>query len=1088
MVELVLGKTTLVLNEIKNELENGFDKPLIYIVPEQFSFEAEKKLIEISGKTGIMGAQVLSFKRLGYMLLNENNISTSILSSAGSSMLIFFIMLKLESKLQLLKGVSKNSGLVKIVLDEISEFKRYNLKPSDFIDLDFHNEYLNMKIHDLALIYYEYEKRINESYFDQNDNLSLLADVIRDKDKSLDGAKIWIDEFDGFIPQEMRVIEELDKKTSLTISMISDSDEIFELNNKNIDKLKKLAKEVSKDTILTEQKRFKNDELVFLERSLYKPNSQIYDKQTEHIYITSYNNAHEEIDAVARKILNVVRKNDARFDNIAVLTRELDSYKNIFKLIFPTYNIPYFIDDKKDLSQEPAITLVLSVFDILSKNYSYEAMFTYLKTGLLNIEDYSDIDMLENYVLKWGVHGKRWEEDFTIEDERLDAINHIRKEIVSPLIKFKNTFSGRKTVRQISEALFAFLDEIGVYSIINDKVANYIRTQNPGKIRIAQEYAQVWNLLNQIIDDMVSVIGDEQVSFEKYKAVLKIGISNHEISVIPTTKDQVLVGDIERTKNSNIKYLFIVGVNDGSFPKSYSSEGFINDKERELLLQNGIEIAKDTKMLLKQEVFNIYKSLTVPSEKLFLSYPTSDLEGKTKRPAFLIHQLKKMFPNLQSLQDDDTTYSRKASFGKMLEEIKKMQDKNTIDDKYLYLAKWYSENEKQKYNSTVQGLDYKNTIENQSKSLSKKLYGENMYTSVSRLESYVQCPFSFYLNYGLKIKEREIYKLGVPDVGTLLHEIIDEFSKEVLEENIDIRKITKEECDQITTEISNRVFESFRNNLFSSTGKLRNLTIKLKEQIKKIIWLIVFHIKSGQFNILGSEVEFGRDKKYPSINIELENGEKLILSGKIDRLDIAKLDDGNYLRIVDYKSSNKAIKLSNVYYGVQLQLLAYTDAVSSDNTLPAGAFYLHLNDPITNTNKRISKEEVEANLINALKMNGIVIANVKLIEAMDENFNGDSSVLNLKLSKEGNFSKMPAVTNEQFKKLRSHMRDTLKKIGEEILSGNICNEPLVQKNGYSPCSYCNYSKICLFERSLGNKARRLNDLKDEEVLHKIENE
>ena len=1087
------GKSTKVLDEIKNCIESGFDKPIIYIVPEQFSFEAEKRLINVIGKNGVIGTQVLSFKRLCYKIFNENNINVNPLKGPGESMLIYFIMLKLEKDLLVLNGVSNNVGLVQTVVDEISEFKRYNIMPETIKDIDFKNEYLNRKMHDLSLIYEEYQKRISDIYVDSNDDLTILAEVINNRDYYLDGAKVWIDEFDGFIPQELEIIKALDKKCDVTISMISDKDEIFELNNINVDKLRKLSNKQDEDIVFGKVLRFNNEELRYLEANIFKVPYEKYDKDTNNIFVSSYNNLHEEIESIAKEIIRLLRSNEnIRFSNIAVLTRDIDVYKNIFKLIFPTYGIPYFLDNKKSLAQEPLMTLILSFFDIISNNYQYEAMFTYLKTGLTNIEDENDIDLIENYVLKWGIKGKKWEEDFIIEDVNLEKINSIREQIVIPIIAFKNNFDGRKTVKEIATSLYEFLSSINVFDNLEAKISKLIEKQNSEDYRFATEYSQVCDIFINILDEMVATIGDEQVSFDKFKSVFKIGISNQEISVIPTTKDEVIIGDAERTRNADIEYLFIVGVNDGSFPKTFSSEGFLNDKERELLLENGVEIAKDTKKLLKQEYFNMYKALSTAKDKLYISYPTSDLEGKTRRQAFIINQIKSLFPNIKELAIDDMILNKKASFLKLLTKLRDEKDGYPIDDEWKYVDSWYRVNDQDRYNSITSGLDYKNTIESQDKSVSRLLYGKNMNTSVSRLENYELCPFSFYLRYGLKLREREVYKLETPDIGSFLHEIIEKFSKKVLEEDIDLRSITREQSDEIVSNISDEVLINFRHNLFSSTGKLRNLSVKLKEQVKKTIWLIIIHIKSGEFNLMGSEVEFGKGKEYPEIIIELSEDNKLILSGKVDRVDVADLGDEKYIRIIDYKSSNKSIKLSNVYYGVQLQLLAYSDAISTDAFKPGGVFYLKLDDPIARVDKKISKEEIEDSIIKTLRMNGLIISNVKLIEAMDSEFNEskdgvsyESEILNLKKSKEGKFSKMPIVSEKDFEKLRIHMRKTLKDIGDEIMSGNVKNEPLERKGVISPCDYCSFKKACMFDRSLGNRVRRLNELKDEEVLEKL---
>lgn len=1103
------GKSTYCMNEIKKYVNEAFSKPLIYIVPEQFSFEAEKELINNIGGKGIINTQVLSFKRLAYKIFTENNIKINQLGNSGKTMLIYFIMIKLDKELEVLKNASRNTGLIDTVVKQISEFKRYKITPEMLNELKIENEYLKRKIHDLYLIYDEYEKRISNDYIDSNDELTLLAQVL-DKDEYLNGAKIWIDEFDGFTPQEFEIIKKLIKKADVTVSIISGEEEYFQLNNKNINKLRNLVNPkpdrfainssnfdtYTSDTgkieeiVLDVPYRFKNDELKHIEANIYKLPFKQYKGEVQNIKIQAYNNLNAEVEALAQNILRYVRnEKNIRFENIAVLTRDIDKYKNLFKMIFKLYNIPFFFDDKKELSLQPLITLVMSLIDICTSNYSYESVFTYLKTGLTNVEDANDIDLLENYILKWGIKGKAWENDFVLEDKNLQKINIVRGLAITPILEFKKELAGRKTVKEIVESLFNFLVKLGVYDNIQNKVEIFKNSNDINYVTIASEYAQVWNIFMSILDEMVDAIGKENCSFDRFKNVLKMGISNHEIGIIPPTKDKVTIGDIERTRNNDIKVLFIIGVNDGAFPRAFQNEGFINDKERGILLDNGIEIAKDTKMLLVEENFNIYKAICVPSEKLYISYPVSDLEGKAMRPSFMITQIKKMFPSLKEesyiMNNTEDIYARNATFPGLLNKIRSYIDTGEIEDSWKNLYNWYSKNEADKLNGVLNGLYYRNTIEYQSEKTSKKLYGEVMNTSVSRLEKYVSCPYSFYLKYGLKAREREIYKLGTPDIGSFLHEIIEKFSKKVLEENIDLRTLEHEECNKIVSDIVDDVLSNFRHNLFNSTGKLKRLSAKLKQLVMKTVWLITLHIRAGEFNIYGSEVEFGKDKEYPAIEIELADGKKLSLTGKVDRVDVAETEEGKYIRIIDYKSSNKKIKLSDVYYGVQLQLLTYIDALAGDEFVPGGVLYLKLDDPILRTDKNISKEEIEDMIIKSLRMNGLVLANARLIEAMDGDMTTESNIINLKVKKDGSYTNMPTVTGEEFENLRGHIRKTLADIGNEIMSGNIKNEPLKRKGVATACDYCEYKLICQFDKDLGNKFKYINELKDNEVLEKI---
>lgn len=1083
------GKSYFCMNEIKECLENELGRTYIYIVPEQYSLAGEFELSDMLSKNGTINIQVLSFKRLSYRVFSEIGFSKKSFSSASKAMLIYHIMLEESKNLTLLKGVNKNRGLVDTVSNMISEFKRYNVSYEDLKKIKTQNKYLEMKLNDLAIIYEKFEKRISENYIDTDSTLTVLSSLIL-KSKMLKGAKIWIDGFDSFTPQEFSIITELNKIADVTVTLTLDkSSELFAINEKTARKLEKLPNVTILN--LQEMHRFKNNELLHLEENIFKYPPKKYLNTVEKIHITQESSPDLEIENIAKKIFDKIRSENYRYENIAILTKNIDSYKTLFNRVFKNYNIPYFFDDKKELAMQPLLTLVLSLFDIISKNFAYENVFNYLKTGLTNITDINDIDILENYVLQYGIKGSKWFKDFELPDPKLEKINLIRQDVIEPILSFKESFNGKKTAREISIALYQFLTTINVYEKINAKVEKIKNRDDVSSrdLEIANTYIRVWNIFMELLDEFVQTLGNEQMSFDTFKNILIEGISIHQIGILPTSSDQVMIGDISRTRNSSVKILFVIGVNDGVFPMPFSSEGFLSDDERDLLLNSGIELAKNTKLLLLEENFNIYKALTTPSEEIYISFPTQAADGAALRPSSIINQLKNIFPKLQVKSNvmivSKDVYTVKSSLNDTLQNLRKYYDGEEISDVWKEAYLWYLKNDNENLIKAQSGLDYTNTIEYLDKIHSQKLYGREMNTSVSRLEAFANCPYMFYLRYGLKLKERKVFKLETPDIGLFLHEIIDKFSEYTLKNNINLRDISKDETERIVSQLVDELLADFKNNIFNSSNQMKMLITRLKRVIKRVVWVIVNHIKNGEFEILGSEVEFGKDKKIPAVQIELSDGNKLVLNGKIDRIDIAKTEEGKYIRIIDYKSYNKELKLSDIYYGLQLQLLVYLDAAMEEELLPGGMLYLKLDDPIIKTKKNISKEEIEEEINKKLRMKGVILSEARLIKAMDTNMLNESSVLELSRKKDGTFtSKVPVATKEQFTELRNHMRKILKQMGDEILSGNIKNEP-VKKKSKSACEFCDYKLICRFDKELGNKFKLINDLKNDQVFEQL---
>lgn len=1092
------GKSYFCMNEIKEQLESDVSNTLIYIVPEQYSLGAEFELSNVLSRNGTINIQVLSFKRLAYRLFNELGYMKPAFSKASKSMLIYYIMTKQEKNLKVLKGVSKNRGIVNTICDTISELKRYNISWEKLQDIKIENEYLMLKLHDITLIYKAYEEFIENDYIDIDNNLTTLSKLIS-KSNMLKNAKIWIDEFDTFTPQEFSIIEELEKVAYVTVTLTyeNNKNDLFIFTQKMYNKLKKFSN--VEEVFLDKPKRFKNHELYHLEQNIFQFPYIKYNKQIENIHINVDANPYTEIENVAKVISKKVREDGLRYQNFAILTRNIDSYKTIFKRVFNNYDIPYFFDDKKELSMQPLLMLITSLFDIISKNFKYENVFQYLKTGLTNIQDSNDIDLIENYVLQYGIRGaSKWSSKWEYPHENLEKINYIRESIVAPILKLKENMNGKNTVKDIATKLYNFLVEINVYENIQN-ISNIILSESKQsrELEIVNTYIQVWNIVLELLDELVGCLGNELMSFDMFKNVLLQGISMHQIGILPTSNDQVMIGDIFRTRNSNVQVLFIIGVNDGVFPMSFDSEGFINDSERDLLMNNGIELAKNTKALLLEDNFNIYKALTTPSSEIYISYVIANNDGGALRPSTIIYQIKNIFPELNVksnvLTNDDEVYTKEEAFNPLLNNLRAFYDGKQISDKWKNTYLWYLKNENEKLLKVQSGLDYKNTIEYLDKKHSQSLYGKELYGSVSRLETYANCPFSFFLRYGLKIKDRKVFKLDTPDIGLFLHDIIDEFSKYFIEKNISLRDVTKEQADSIVSQLVDESLQSFKNNIFGSSNQMKVLSNKLKRVVKRMVWIIINHIKSGEFEVEGTEVGFGKDKQFSAVEIDLGDENKLVLSGVIDRIDIAKTEDGKYIRIIDYKSYNKELKLSDIYYGLQLQLLVYMDATlesSIDSTseselLPGGILYLKLDDPILKTKKDIDIHDIEKEIAEKLRMKGVILSDARLLKAMDSEMIDESSVLDLTIKKDGSYSsKVPSASKEQFEDLIKHMKSILKNMGNEILSGNIKNEP-IKKKDQTACEHCDYKLICQFDKELGNKYRVINDLKNDEVFRRI---
>ena len=1102
------GKTSFCFKEIGENINNN----KIYIItPEQFSFTAEQNLMNAVNSKAVINAEVLTFERMAYRVINEigNTVQTS-LSECGKAMLLYSILDEQKNNLKYLGKTEKN---LDVILRTITELKKHNVNTEMIEDVlkDSTDVRLKYKLEDIQLLYKSYNELINNKYIDENDILTILNENIEKVDM-FKNTIIYIDEFAGFTKQEYLLIEKLLKMAKkLTISICTDN--LLENTNPDIDifypnkiaanRIKELAKKnnvlIEEDVILEKRYRYKNRELYKLEDSLATSKKDKYEENVENIKMFLASNPYSEVEYMANNIIELVRDKNYQYRDIAIITKDITKYSGLIKAIFGKYEIPVFIDEKQDLSQNILVKYITAFLDIFAKNWSIDAMFNYIKSGFLNINQ-EDIFVLENYCKNLGIKGiKKYSEEWKIQtgsNYDLDKLNTLRKNIVTPLLDFRKKLNNSKTVTDISKSLYEFLIENNINQIVEQKSEEL---QKEGKIDLANIYNTSWNILIEILDEMVLVLGDKKVSFEKYSELLRIGLTNSSLGKIPATLDEVTVGDVDRSRSSKKKVVFIIGLNDGVFPSNNKNEGFIDDNERIYLKENGIELAKTLTEQIYDENFNIYKAFTIPEEILYLSYLASDSDGKGLRKSILVNKIKKIFPKMQEESDitqkDINISTKNATFDMLLTKLRKFFDGEEIEDIWFELYEIYSKDKeyKEKLDNAIQGFFYTNIPENISKENIKKLYGDTLKTSISRLETYRRCAFSYYIKYGLKLSDKTEFKLESLDTGTFMHEVIDELFTTINDNGLNLRKLEDEEIEKILDNIINEKLALNKNYIFNSTPKYIILTNRLKKVIKKSIKYIIQTIKLSDFNVFGNEIEFGENKKYSPIEIQLENNQKAEIIGKIDRVDIAENEDGRYIRIIDYKSSIKNIDLNEVMAGIQIQLLTYLDAITKEEKAnPAGILYFNLIEPIIKTkNRNITDEELENEIRNNFKMNGLILGDVKVVQMMDKSLitSGKSNIVPAYIDKNGDISKSKSstVNSMEFKKLQEQINVILKQISKEILTGRIEPNPVyISKKKTTPCLYCNYKSICGFNPELkGNNYKYIPNLNKSEILNKL---
>lgn len=1127
------GKTRFCLEEMKSKIQGGAAHPLVLLVPEQFTHQAERDLIKLLGTGGVLGAHVLSFRRMAFRIFNEGGgITYPHLHPAGKCMIIYRILDRMKDRLTVFGKSADCRGFVNTIADLITEFKRHNISPED-LDQEAgglaEDNGLQLKLAELNFIYAAFEETIAARFRDGDDDLTLAADKL-EATSLFDGADIWIDGFVNFTPQEYKMIAKLLAKARLVnISLCTDcleeeagGTDVFSPVKRAYSKLAAFAGEagvgIETPVALAREPlfRFQNSpELLHLERNLYAYPCRTYRETTRDISLFSSVNIFSEIEDCARDIIRLCRDQGLRYRDMAVVVGDLPAYEGLIEVIFAEYEIPCFLDRKMDITNHPLVRLILSMLDIFNENWSYETVFRYLKTGLTGVSR-SSIDELENYVLACGIRGSRWtreeawdmfpgvlpeERKDSAQEKMLRAVNKIRFQVSAPLLAFRSQTKGRKTAAEICTALYDFLCFLGVPGRIEDRIEEF---RSKGQLNLANEYSQVWNIVMEVFDQIVEVMGDETLGLERFSNILAVGFGEYKIGLIPPALDQVLVGSLERSRSHEIKAMYILGATDGVFPPSPRDEGILSDADRAALHNVGIQLAGDTRTAAFDGQFLVYKALTTAGSSLRLSWPIGNQEGGTLRPSMVVSRLRRLFPAISETSNTleqeeiedlmELVAGRTSSFNRMVSALRLSREGKEVSPLWRGVYNWFAAREdwQEQCRSAMEALSYKNIAQPVSKDKTILLYGNPAYSSVSRLEKYTACPFSYYVQYGLGARERKVYRLRPPDVGTFMHTVIERFSQLVAEENISWRTLDREWCEEKVAEIVEEMLGKMQGAGMSGSKRYTALALRLKRVVTRSVWLIAEHIRRGSFEPVGYEMDFREGGAFPPIAIELPSGEKVLLTGRIDRVDALKTEEGTYLRIIDYKSGTKDFKLSDVACGLQLQLLTYLEAIRGQEgldltppVLPGGMLYFPIDDPIVRGTAESTEEEIETAIMKKLKMKGLLLADAKLVREMDHDINGASLIIPARMNKGEVLGRSSAATIEQLDLLRGHVRRLLRGLCREIMKGNVPIRPYKKKT-MTACRYCSFSPVCQFDTARQeNTFRQLYDLKDDEVWENL---
>lgn len=1097
----------------KSVKENTLDTHVL-IVPEQFSYRAEQSLTALLGATGAQSAEVLTFRRLVQRVLSAGAVRETI-SPAGKNMFMCEVLRRQKNNLAVYRDSADRPGFVAQAVEMMSEFKRYGISPQQLRQqADLEDDALSaQKLSDLAVLLEDYSRLAEMGYIDAEDNLYLAAAQII-KSGYLLGAHIWIDEFSDFLPQHYAMLEALAANAAeVTVCLCCDekreAEGFFAPAARTFARVRQLCKDrgIAFKTpryLEATHSEVVSRELRWLEMAYTDYSVPSYRAATHEISLYEAGNPFEEVQHCARQILSLCRDQGYRWRDIAVVCGNVEVYGEIVRTVFEQSGIACFLSEKPSTAEHPLVLTILSALDIWIKNWDYDSVFAYLKSGLSNLAP-EEVDFLENYVLAAGIRGRMWiqEENWNYRAGMFDGSNdaeraqtadradELRRKACGPLLHLREGIGAKKTVQSACRAVFDFVGELDLFQRIQDKVDQFRRN---AQLVLANEYSRIWNTIMEVLDQAVLIAGGERMGMEAFRAMLASGFSAQKSGMIPQAVDQVVVTDVPNGRTCDCKALFVLGLNSGYFPVVTVAEGMLRDDERSRLTQRGVEVAPTMRQKAFDERFLIYKTLTKPTHRLSISYSLADAEGAALLPSPVVGMLRKIFPaltvtNIDSFGEEEAISTPEATFNEMALRMRRAGSEDG-DGLWQEVYRWYQTHEP--FAERCEGLrkaaSHTNRATPVSRKLAQRLYRGNLYTSVSRLETFSACPFSYFLSFGLRAKERKILKIGPPDVGQLMHRVLELFGHLVEREGRRWSELTDDWCRAAVGEIADALAEE----LFAGTAlgtKTSAAQIgRMKRNLIRCVLAVVDHMRRGQFEPVGCEVHFGEDGRLGAVTIDLGALGRMKINGVIDRIDCCHTPHGDYYRVVDYKSGSKQFSLGNILNGLDLQLMVYLSAVleAKPGSKPAGMLYFKLAEPMVRADSRPDEQTLQKELKRQMKMGGLVLADPEIIAKMDKQMLGESEILPVKLLKDGGFAKTASVASlEQFQLLGSYVKDSLRQIGRQIMEGRIEISPYRDREK-SPCSYCSFHSVCKFDpaHSRLRKLKAYSDAEAWEVLRK----
>ena len=1126
------GKSHRIYEEIMQRAAEEPGRNFLIIVPDQFTMQTQKDLVMRSDRDGILNIDVLSFGRLSHRILEEvGTKEMPVLDDTGKSLVLQKVAADLKEQLPAMGSLLHKQGYIHEVKSAISEFMQYGISTQDMDKLITSAQKrgaLAMKLKDLKTLYRGFQDYIRDHFITTEETLDVLRRSLS-KSKILKGSVVVFDGFTGFTPIQNRLIQELMRVCAETIVTVTigvgedpykmdGEQKLFHLSKKTVADLEKLAAEAEVERgedlfVKGGPNRFaKAPALHYLEQNLFRYQYEPYAGEQQEIHMFEALSPREEVHQTALYIRHLIREQGMTYRDIAVVIGDLEGYASYVETEFGQLEIPCFLDRTRGIVLNPMIEYIKSALQLYIKDFSYDTVFHFLRSGMADISR-EEIDELENYVIRTGARGYRtYSRLFTrrteelhgnaegseqAEEKTMERLNRIRQQFMDA-VEILHMGSQEKAGDYVSH-LYDFLEQ----NQVQQKLLNYQQQfEKEGDLSRAREYAQIYRLVMDLLDQVYELFGEEEISRQEFADILDAGFGEITVGTIPQNVDRIVVGDMERTRLKQVKVLFFLGVNDGSIPKNASKGGIISDMDREFLIESGTEMAPSHRQQMYIQRLNLYLNMTKPSEQLYLSYAKVNSEGKGIRPSYLIDTVRKLFPAMS------VEYPQNRS---RLEQIEGRQEgaRYLAEELREYVEGTLPEEERQDFylmyrayeaDAAGRGLLTRAAFRRYRESglsriVARALYGQQLENSVSRLETYAACACRHFLQYGLSLQEREEFGFEASDMGTVYHAVLENFAGKLAESNLTWWDFTEDFAAKAVKESVEAYAAIYGETVLYSSARNEYAITRMSRILTRTVLTLQKHLKQGSFQPDDYELSFRFAEDLDSIHVDLSEDEKMHLQGRIDRIDVAEDAEHVYVKVIDYKSGNRKFDLAALYYGLQLQLVVYMNAAMEMESrkhpdkeiVPAALLYYHIDDPTIETPVELTDEQINEQILAKLRMNGVVNSDPGVVERLDRYMQDKSVVIPVEKKKDGSFSARSGVlSREEMQLISSYVDAKIRSIGREILDGKIAANPY-EKGNEEACTYCAYKKVCGFDGSIpGYEKRQLEDLDKQALMQRMQ--